>query len=73
MASPDTDWIVTEPGVMELAGTKFQIKFNRHSLDAYQVFWDGKLIPRGTYMKLSIAKQAVTNYMQELITMGFEV
>lgn len=66
-------WIVISPGVMALPETKFQIKYDRDSAEPYHVFWAGQIIPRGTCMTLSGAKELANMYLKDLSEMGFEV
>ena len=73
MTSPDTNWIITAPGIMELPQTKFRIEYVNGASMPFHVLWNGKLIPAGDCSTLSFAKTAAAHYMQELVMMGFEV
>jgi hypothetical protein len=61
---------VIEPGVLELVGTRYQV---RHSTTAswreYAVFWDGQCV-RPCHMNVAAAKQSAMKHMADLLEVG---
>lgn len=70
---PETKWIATAPGILELPTTKFRIEYVAGSYVPFRAFWDGVPIPHSACTTLRHAQKACSEHMAELITMGFEV
>lgn len=73
MDKPEIKWIAVAPGVMELPTTKFRIRHVNGSSVPFRVEWDGKRTPDGEHFTLAEAQVAAENYIDTLMTMGYEV
>ena len=72
---PDTKWTITRPGVMELPTTKFRIEYRPESarFQPFHVFWDDRLIPRGSHSTLEDAQIAARSHAADLFLIGIEI
>lgn len=68
----NTGWIVRTPGMLELTGTKFQIRYDKTSETPFVATWGGDVFLDSLHSRLQSAVNRVWEHLRDLRAMGLE-